>query len=143
MTVWTEDAIAAKGLKIRDQVVRVISTPAEVVTLSLPLPPSVNMAWTNVPGKGRVRSPEYRRWHKLAFDELTLQRPGKVEGKFAIVIQVGRVRRRMDLDNRLKCLLDLLSGIVIDDDSQAERISIGWADEVPAERIVATLRSAK
>ena len=142
MTAWTEDAIAAKGLKIRDQTVRVISTPAEVVTLSLPLPPSVNMAWVNVPGKGRVRSPEYRRWHKLAFDELTLQRPGRVSGKFSVVINLGRIKRRADCDNRAKPILDLLANVVTDDDALCERMCIGWSDDVKAERVVVEVRRA-
>ena len=139
---WTVKALEAKGLKIREQAVRVISAPAEVVALTLPLGPSVNMAWVNVPGKGRCRSPEYRRWHKQAFDELTLQKPGRIAGRYAVVISVGRIKRRCDLDNRVKCLLDLLSGVVTDDDSNCERLSIGWADDVPAERVVVEVRKA-
>lgn len=140
MTAWTEADLHRRGLRI--------STPArftpaaDVVTLTLPLPPSVNMAWTNVPGKGRVRTPEYRRWHKLAFDELTLQRPGRISGRFAIVINVGRIKRRCDVDNRSKAILDLLASVVTDDDAMCERMSIGWADDVPAERVVVIVRRA-
>jgi len=142
MKGWTVEALEAKGVKVREQGLRVIATPADVVALTLPLPPSVNMAWINVPGKGRCRSPEYRRWHKLAFDELTLQHPGRIAGRYAIVINVGRIKRRCDLDNRIKCLSDLLSGVVIDDDAMCERLSIGWADDVPAERVVVEVRRA-
>jgi len=139
MTAWTEEAILAKGPRLREPL-RVVA-PVDAVTLDLPLPPSVNSAWANIPGKGRVRSAGYRRWHKLAFDELTLQKPGKVKGRFAIVIEVGRVKRRCDIDNRGKCLLDLLSGSVTDDDAMCERLSIGWSDTVPAERVTVTVRS--
>lgn len=142
MTAWTEESLRAKGLKIRDQVVRVIATPADVVRVEIPLPPSVNMAWMNVPGKGRVRTPEYRRWHKAAFDELTAQHPGKIAGKFAVVIDLGRIKRRADADNRLKPILDLMSGVVTDDDAMCERASIGWSDTVPAERVVVIVRRA-
>lgn len=142
MKSWSLEALEAKGVKFREQGVRVLSTPAEVVALTLPLPPSVNMAWINVPGKGRCRSPEYRRWHKLAFDELTLQKPGKITGRFAIVINLGRIKRRADCDNRCKPILDLLSGVVTDDDAMCERVSIGWADDVPAERVVLEVRRA-
>lgn len=142
MKGWSTEALAAKGVKFREQAVRVISTPADVIRIELPLPPSVNMAWQNVPGKGRVRSPEYRRWHKLAFDELSLQRPGHIAGKFAIVIDVGRIRRRADIDNRAKAILDLLAGVVTDDDSLCERMSIGWSDQVAAERVSITVRRA-
>lgn len=142
MKGWTVKALEAKGVKVREQTLRVLSKPVDVVALTLPLPPSVNMAWINVPGKGRCRSPEYRRWHKLAFDELALQHPGKIPGRYAIVINVGRIKRRCDLDNRIKCLSDLLSGVVIDDDAMCERLSIGWADDVPAERVVLEVRAA-
>lgn len=140
MTAWTEAAIAAKGLKIAEPVR--FKPPVDAVTLNLPLPPSVNGAWVNVPGKGRVRSEPYRRWHKLAFDELMLQKPGRIVGKFAIVINVGRIKRRADVDNRSKALLDLLASIVTDDDANCERMSIGWSDEVPAERVTLTVRAA-
>jgi len=140
MTVWTEEAILAKGLKLREPL-RVVA-PVDAVTLDLPLPPSVNSAWANIPGKGRVRSAGYRRWHKLAFDELTLQKPGKVAGAYAIVIQLGRVKRRCDVDNRIKPILDLLAGAVTGDDALCERVSAGWSDEVPAERVSVTVRAA-
>lgn len=142
MTAWTEESLRAKGLKIRDHVVRVIATPADVVRVEIPLPPSVNMAWMNVPGKGRVRTPEYRRWHKAAFDELTLQKPGHIAGRFCAVINLGRIKRRADCDNRTKPILDLLSGVVTDDDAFCERVSTGWSDDVPAERVVVEIRRA-
>lgn len=139
MTAWTEEAIRGKGLRILDHS-RALS--AETITLSLPLPPSVNGAWSNIPGKGRVRSAEYRRWHKLAFDELTVQKPGHIAGRFAVVINAGRIKRRCDIDNRIKPLLDLLSGSVTDDDAMCERVSAGWENDVPAERVVVIVRRA-
>lgn len=136
---WQLADLERKGLRVIDAK---HALKAEAVTLTLPLPPSVNMAWKNVPGVGRVRSPEYRRWHKLAMEELMLQKPGHVAGKFAAVINLGRIRRRADADNRIKCILDLLSGIVTDDDSACERASCGWVDDVPAERVVVIVRKA-
>jgi Holliday junction resolvase RusA-like endonuclease len=116
--------------------------PVDVVRLELPLPPSVNSAWANVVGVGRVRSTGYRRWHKRAMDELMLQKPGRVSGAYCIVIKLGRIKRRCDVDNRAKPLLDLLANVVTDDDSQCERMSIGWADDVPSERVVVEVRAA-
>jgi Holliday junction resolvase RusA-like endonuclease len=142
MKGWTVEALESKGVKVRDQTMRVIATPSDLVTLSLPLPPSVNHAWQNVPGKGRVRSPEYRRWHKLAFDELCLQKPGKIVGEFCAVINCGKINRRADIDNRIKPLLDLIKGTVIEDDSKCARVSAGWVSDVPAERVVMIIRSA-
>jgi len=140
MTAWTEADLHRRGLRISTPVR--FTPPADVVTLTLPLPPSVNMAWTNVPGKGRVRTPEYRRWHKLAFEELTAQHPGKIVGKFCAVINLGRIKRRADADNRLKPILDLMSGVVTDDDALCERVSIGWSDAVPPERVTIDVRRA-
>ena len=142
MKGWTVEALESKGVKVRDQTMRVIATPSDLVTLTLPLPPSVNHAWQNVPGKGRVRSPEYRRWHKLAFDELCLQKPGKIVGEFCAVINCGKINRRADIDNRIKPLLDLIKGTVIEDDSKCARVSAGWVSDVPAERVVMIIRSA-
>ena len=140
MSAWTEADLHRRGLRISTPAR--FTPPADVVTLTLPLPPSVNMAWTNVPGKGRVRTPEYRRWHKLAFEELTAQHPGKIVGKFCAVINLGRIKRRADADNRLKPILDLMSGVVTDDDALCERVSIGWSDAVPPERFTIDVRRA-
>lgn len=141
--VWTEEALAKRGLRIREQYVRValpVAVPVEAVTLELPTPPSVNSCWANVAGVGRVRSQSYRRWHKLAFDELTLQRPDRVRGRFCAVITVGR--KRGDLDNFCKPLLDLLSNTVTDDDANCERLAMSWSDDLPKDRIRITVRRA-
>jgi len=142
MKGWSLEALEAKGVKVREQGLRVLSLPADLVTLSLPLPPSVNNMFVTVAGKGRVRSQGYCRWHKQAFDEMHLQRPGKVDGPFCVTIRAGRIRRRSDIDNRIKGILDLLNGIVTGDDAQCESIAARWADDVPAERVVVEVRKA-
>jgi len=127
VTAWTEEAIRAKGLRI--------TTPArfkpaeDVVTIRLPMPPSANACWANVEKVGRVRSTAYRRWSKLAVQELQAQQAGRVAGKFAVVITARRTKRKRDIDNIIKPLLDLLSGVVTADDSECERVSAGWTDE--------------
>ena len=127
MTAWTEADLHRRGLRI--------STPARfipaagVVTVKLTIPPSVNACWANVEGVGRVRSTAYRRWSKLAVQELQAQRAGRIAGKFAIVITAKRTKRKRDIDNIIKPLLDLLAGVVTDDDSECERVSAGWTEE--------------
>jgi Holliday junction resolvase RusA-like endonuclease len=112
-----------------------LSTPirfkpaADVVTVQLTMPPSVNACWANVPKKGRVRSTAYRRWSKLAMQELQQQQAGRVAGKFCIVITAKRTKRKRDIDNLVKPILDLLAGVVTADDSECERVSAGWTDE--------------
>lgn len=139
-SVWTEADIAAKGLRI--------STPErfrpanDVVTINLPMPPSVNACWANVEKVGRVRSTAYRRWSKLAMQELQAQRAGRVAGKFAVVIRLGRIKRKADCDNRAKPILDLLAGVVTGDDALCERLSIGWDDTVESGFAKIEVRSA-
>ena len=140
MSNWTEEAILAKGLKLREPLRA--TPPVDAVTLDLPLPPSTNNLFVTIPKKGRVRSQDYCRWHKRAFDELVLQKAGRIKGRFSIVISVGRIKRRADVDNRSKAILDLLAGVVTDDDSYCERMSIGWSDDVAAERVTVTVRAA-
>jgi Holliday junction resolvase RusA-like endonuclease len=130
MTAWT-----LKDIEARPHVK--LSTPirfkpaADVVSVQLTMPPSVNACWANVPKKGRVRSTAYRRWSKLATQELQQQQAGRVAGKFCIVITAKRTKRKRDIDNLVKPILDLLAGVVTEDDAECERVSAGWADEGP------------
>ena len=71
-----------------------------------------------------------------------LQKPGRVVGKFAALISIGRVNRRCDIDNRIKPILDLLKGDVIEDDSLCERVSAGWSDTIESGRVVVEIRRA-
>lgn len=140
MTAWTLKDIEGKGLKVRDT----LRPPPSVasVALELPVPPSVNGCWSNVQGLGRVRSEAYRRWHKTAFDEASLQRAGKIDGPYSIELEVGRLGHRADIDNRIKPTLDLLVNFVTDDDARCESISAKWSDVVEAGRMKVMVRRA-
>jgi Holliday junction resolvase RusA-like endonuclease len=100
---------------------------------AMPGGPRMTTVWTEaaILEKGLRRSTAYRRWSKLATQELQAQRAGRVAGKFCVVITARRTKRKRDLDNIIKPLLDLLSGVVTDDDSNCERVSAGWTDEGP------------
>lgn len=114
--------------------------------IDLPLPPSVNGLYVNVPGRGRVRSKTYRAWAKAAGWELVLQRPKPVAGRYSMTVRVGRRSdgRRSDVENRLKALSDLLATHgVIGDDSLAERIDVGWADDVAEGRVRVTVEAVR
>lgn len=97
------------------------------MTLDLPAPPSANHCWANVAGVGRVRSSRYRRWHKQACEEARLFGSGRIAGKFSICIELGKLPARSDLDNRVKPTLDLLAGLITDDDSNCVEQSAVWA----------------
>jgi len=89
--------------------------------LTLPLPPSVNAAFTNVPGKGRVRTAKYRKWAREAGWLAVMQRAGRptIEGPFSAIINVSA---SMDIDNVVKACLDLCQsvGLVTNDRNMTE-----------------------
>ena len=102
-------------------------------TIDLPLPPSVNRLWRS--NRGRVhRAPRYLSWLKAAGWELVTQRPERLAGSVRVNISAGRPdRRRRDVDNLGKALLDLLTKHeVIQDDSCVVSITCGWDDDVAA-----------
>lgn len=101
----------------------------QTVFIELPLlPPSVNAVWRH--GRRRAwKSSRYETWIDSASKEVVSRLKGqRVTGFCGVVIKcVKPSRRKMDLDNRLKGLLDLLVLMsVIDDDSFIQRIEIEW-----------------
>jgi len=85
------------------------------VTLTLPIPPSVNGLYRNVAGRGRVKTRKYEAWCSAAGWELEIQRAGQIKGPYEAAITLPPVRG--DIDNRAKALLDLLvaHGVTGDD----------------------------
>ena len=95
--------------------------------IELPMPPSVNQLWFNVPGKGRARTEPYRNWIEAAGWELKSQRPENIVGSVAVKISAGAGDKVRDLDNLIKPLLDLLvTHAVIADDADVASIVAGW-----------------
>ena len=104
------------------------------ISLTFPCPPSVNEAFRNVPGKGRVRTAAYNDWASHAAWVLRAQRPPRVAGNCVLMIGIDRVSARADLDNRLKLSLDLLvKEGVIEDDRFVTALAICW--QPPANKI--------
>lgn len=93
-------------------------------------PPSLNHIFRNVPGVGRVKTGDYKRWITQNGYAVLAQRPEKHKGDVAVHIRIGP-RTRSDLDNRIKPVLDLLTKMqVIEDDSKVVEIRARWmADE--------------
>ncbi|WP_188408759.1 RusA family crossover junction endodeoxyribonuclease [Agaricicola taiwanensis] len=100
-----------------------------MITVDLPFPPSVNNLFRNAQ-KGRVKTERYAEWANVAGWMLKSQKPGRVEGKFALALVVQRKdNRKRDIGNLLKAVEDLLvEHGVIQDDSLAERIHIAWGE---------------
>jgi hypothetical protein len=62
--------------------------------IELPIPPSVNALWFNAPGRGRVRTDEYRAWLKEAGWLLKEQRVARIPGAVGLQLLVGIPKRR-------------------------------------------------
>lgn len=119
--------------------------PVNEIVLELPVPPSSNHCWVNIPGAGRVRSPKYRRWHKAAVQEAALSR-GRIEGRYTVRIELGVLSHGGDVGNRSKPAVDMLAGLLTDDDSLCAKEVAEWAADtgadVAANRMRVTLRRA-
>jgi Holliday junction resolvase RusA-like endonuclease len=95
------------------------------VELTLPLPPSANNLYRNVPGKGRVLNKHGREYKQEVRTLALMARPDFFHGdvRFTMVVYFPD-RRRRDLSNTLKIVEDSLKGIVYGDDSQVARIEL-------------------
>lgn len=94
--------------------------------VKLPPPPSVNRAFRNVPGKGRVKTRDYRIWRQAAVLSIYAQvrADQRIAGNVSVTIGLP-VTLRGDIDNRIKGLLDaLVASNRIDDDRFVTTITI-------------------
>jgi crossover junction endodeoxyribonuclease RusA len=90
----------------------------------LPYPPSANRLWRNVKGR-MIKSAHYRAW--IAECAIITRKCNRVNGPFRICLKVDRPdRRKRDLDNLIKPVLDALKGAAFDDDSDCQKIEISW-----------------
>lgn len=107
-----------------------------MITLSLPLAPSVNRLW-RIAGKRMIKSPQYKAWLEEAGWMIRQQTRDTIDGEYAIHIRAQRVNKRADLDNLLKATSDLLVSMkVVEDDSQCVALAAEWAKESTAPMIV-------
>lgn len=100
--------------------------------MKLPLPPSANKLFANVPGKGRVKTRAYKNWRRNAILSIFAQvrADRRVAGPVALSFCVPS-NMRGDLDNRIKATIDaLVASNRIDDDKHVHSILIlrGGAD---------------
>ena len=82
------------------------------IRFTLPVPPSVNNLYANVPGKGRVKTRAYKRWiedagwhMKLDGDKVRTWQP--IEGPVSVKILGGQTRQ--DNDAGVKAIFDLMT----------------------------------
>lgn len=101
---------------------------AEPFHIDLPLPPSVNALYRNVPGRGRVKTGVYKTWRAAADRYAWRQKPvggfPRFERDFEIVIRVP-ANMQGDVDNRAKATLDVLKDwLIISDDRHAVAVTV-------------------
>lgn len=107
-----------------------------IFTVKLPIPPSVNSLFRNVPGKGRVKTKSYSDWSARALVAIRDERYSMgltntviMPGAVSLAVEIDRPRADRDLDNCLKPILDaLVEGGVINDDKFVASIVACWAD---------------
>jgi len=100
-------------------------------SFTIPLPPSVNSLYRNVPGKGRVKTQRYHTWLNAAGWAIKEAKPEAVRGDYIMTLICQRPdRRRRDLGNLLKAIEDVLTAHgIIEDDSLAAEIHMRWAGQ--------------
>jgi Holliday junction resolvase RusA-like endonuclease len=115
------------------------------LSLDLVIPPSLNGAWCNVPGRGRVRTATYRTWARQALAAISIQARGaSFPGSFRVSVLASdrELTRRRDVDNLGKALCDTLTkaGIIADDCYLHLRsIALAWTPDLPAGSCLVTV----
>jgi len=106
-----------------------------MIDVTIPVPPSSNALFRNVPGKGRVKTGDYKRWLNEAGWQLLAQKPAPITGRVNLTLDVQRSRG--DVSNRVKAAEDLLvrHGL-IEDDRLVQSITARWSDEVVGCRVM-------
>lgn len=97
--------------------------------VTLPFPPSVNNIWRGGKGGRHYLSAKYKSWREAAALIAKSQTKGKqIKGPYALQINVSRPdKRKRDLDNLLKAVVDLLVHVgVTSDDSELQMIEAQW-----------------
>jgi crossover junction endodeoxyribonuclease RusA len=104
-----------------------------VIGLSLPLPPSVNNLFVNVPGRGRAPSSHYTKWKSDAAICIMAARQKPIAGPFQATLTFDAPDKRpRDLDNMAKAPLDALKRAgLIEDDRLARKLTLEWGDAKP------------
>ena len=107
-----------------------------MIVLDLPMPPSTNGLYRNVPGRGRVKTQRLNTWLRAAGHDINRQPCQRIIGDYSLGIYINPPdRRRRDIDNHIKAISDLLvEHRLVDDDSLARSIRAEWCTHLPKGR---------
>lgn len=102
-----------------------------MINFVLPVPPSTNSLFRNVPGRGRVKSKKYNDFIINALNELHCQKIKAINGNVVVVMGFERASRRSDVDNRIKALLDVIvKAAIIRDDRYVTALAVAWLPNI-------------
>jgi Holliday junction resolvase RusA-like endonuclease len=119
--------------------------------IEIPLPPSGNNLYFNLPKGGRARSHAYNEWLSEAttiihfaatgrdgLGQISGEPPAKIAGPYALHMQAGKPdKRKRDLGNLWKSLEDALKkGGLIEDDSLCQSQYGEWVSGVEGLRVL-------
>lgn len=111
-----------------------------MIRLALPFPPSVwdiYVGW----GKSRRQSPAYAQWVQDC-GWFIRGRNDRIDTPFSLCVALKRPHNRMDLDNRLKPILDVLQHYqIIKNDNLCERITMTWDANIESDCVVLVQRA--
>ncbi len=118
----------------------------DTLHLAVAVPPSVNAMYSNVPGKGRLKTKDYRAWAREAEWAIAANKEWRADKRafgpgFKVTLFLP-MNMRGDIDNRLKPILDLLvrMRVTVDDKHAAEvkAVKATWRDPQAVIEIVGT-----
>jgi len=92
-------------------------TAGTLVSIDLPIPPSVNGLYKNVQGKGRVKTNSYKRWQRQVYPLLAQMKRPEVYPVSILIVVSGKVNMQRDISNFEKAITDALvnTGVIPDD----------------------------
>lgn len=113
-----------------------------IFVYTLPTPPSVNALY-RITGRRMYRSKKYMEFISDCEQALAGKDRPAIDFPFNIEIVVGRPsKRRMDIDNRAKSVMDVLQHLdIITDDCLANRVMMMWSNDIEGCKI--TISSAE
>jgi Holliday junction resolvase RusA-like endonuclease len=100
-------------------------------------PISTNMLFFNIAGRGRVPSDRYKTWRNAVGYDFN-GHGSLADGPFAVRLTIHPKKRRKgsDLDNRIKCVMDMLvAHKIVPDDSKCEYIELQYGECPKAFRV--------